>query len=125
LLSNWWVGEGQQTTNCFGDLRDALYHRQPKTCGLVRAVSLSYQLYRNLLKKCRALPHADFYPFDDYVTNLLVTVLDLRLDTKIVEKALEHYRSKRAQEVRAFNDLKELVESDKSDSEIANYLWGL
>ncbi len=91
---------------------------------LVPPVSLSYQLYRNLLKKCRALPHADFYPFDDYIINILVTVLDLRLDTKIVEKALEHYRSKCTQDVRAFTDLKELVESDKTDSEIARYLWG-
>jgi hypothetical protein len=86
-------------------------------------MSLTYQLYRNLLKKCRALPPADTYVTGDFIKNLFVTVLDLRLETKIVERALEHYHSKRAHDIGSFIDLKQLLESG-NDSEVAKYLWG-
>jgi hypothetical protein len=65
-----------------------------------------------------------FYVTDDFITNLFLTVLDLRLETKIVVRALEHYNSKRAHDVASFIDLKQLLESGQTDSEIAKYLWG-
>jgi hypothetical protein len=53
-------------------------------------MSLSYQLYRTLLKKCRALPPAEIFVTNDFNTSLFLTVPDLRLETTLVDRALEY-----------------------------------
>ena len=60
----------------------------------------------------------------DYVTNLLITVLDLRPETTTVERALGYYRANCASQVGTFAELRLLLESSIPDRDIARRLWG-
>ena len=83
-----------------------------------------------LVAACRRLPatQADFLHVDDLVTNLLLTVLDLQLQTATVERALAHYRAKRWDAVRSMQDLQALLDRFPDDqagnTALAEHLWG-
>ena len=66
--------------------------------------------------------------YPDYITNLLLTVLDLQLRNVTVNNAIEHYRQKRRDEVRTLADLEGVLERFPDDAEgnraAAKYLWG-
>jgi hypothetical protein len=85
---------------------------------------VSRKRYRRLLEKCRDLPPTDLFIIKDYVTNLLITVLDLRLETTTVERALQYYRANCASQVGTFAELKLLLESGIPDRDIARRLCG-
>jgi hypothetical protein len=54
----------------------------------------------------RQLPRAESsYLEDDFVTNLLETVLDYQMHTTAVVRALEHFRDHRWDEIRTLDDL--------------------
>jgi len=72
---------------------------------------ISKRNYERLLDRCRVLPATEVYLIDDYVVNLLFTVLDLRLMTVTVERAIEHYRTHCAGKIRTCADLTQLLES--------------
>jgi hypothetical protein len=55
-------------------------------------------------RACRP-PSASVYLEDDFVMNLLETVLDYMLKTEVVVKALERFREHHCQEVRSLDDL--------------------
>lgn len=80
--------------------------------------------YERLVERCRGLPKAKLLHSKDYVTNLLITVLDLRLETTTVERALEFYRVNRSEQIGTFAHLKQLLESGMPDVDIAIQLWG-
>jgi hypothetical protein len=67
--------------------------------------------WRKLVEACRQLPPAintyDDYP--DYVTNLILTVMDLQLHNVIVNNAIIFYRKGRWDEVRTLDDLESLL----------------
>jgi hypothetical protein len=47
-----------------------------------------------MTEACRALPEpVGDYPVDDYLTNLVATVVDFQTHTTAVERALEHFSS--------------------------------
>lgn len=66
--------------------------------------------------------------YPDYITNLLLTVLDLRLLNVIVNNAIEHYRAQRWDEIRTLDDLQTFLARFPDDVEgnraAAAYLWG-
>jgi hypothetical protein len=68
----------------------------------------------------------DDYP--DYITNLLLTVLDLQLQNPIVNKAIQHYRSNRWDEIRTLEDIERALdrfpENLEGNRAAAKYLWG-
>lgn len=68
------------------------------------------------------------YLENDYVTNLMATVLDYQLQTAAVEKAVAHFKRLRWDELRTIGDLEALFERYASDqeglTELATYLWG-
>jgi len=68
------------------------------------------------------------YLEDDYVTNLLLTVLDFRLHERIVKKADAFFKENRQAEIRTAADLKRLLArypDDKAgNTRLAQYLWG-
>ncbi len=75
------------------------------------------------------LPPAErSYVEDDFVTNLLETVLDYQLHTTAVVKALEHFRNTRWDEIRTLDDLERLLELHPEDqggnTALAQHLWG-
>jgi len=82
-----------------------------------------------LLERCRALPPAKGnYIINDYVENVLLTVLDFMLNTTIVENAATHYKNRVQFQINDFNDLQVLLArfpDDKAgNTQVAEYLWG-
>jgi hypothetical protein len=66
--------------------------------------------------------------YPDYISNLLLTVLDLRLRNPIVNNAIQFYRDNRWNEVRTLEDLEGVLarfpEDDAGNRAAAKYLWG-
>jgi hypothetical protein len=66
--------------------------------------------------------------YPDFITNLLLTVLDLRLKNQIVNKAMQFYWHSHWDEIRTFDDLKRMLAVFPDDAEgnraAAKYLWG-
>ena len=85
---------------------------------------ISGKRYERLVERCRELPEAKLLHSKDYISNLLITVLDLRLETTTVERALEFYRVERSRQIGTFARLKGVLESGIPDVDIAIQLWG-
>jgi hypothetical protein len=98
--------------------------RQKKRQSKRRKRVIGRARYQRLLQRCRDLPLTNVFVVKDYSTNLFVTVLDLRLETTTVLRALEYYQVNSARSVGTFDDLKRLLESGLPDSDIAKQLWG-
>lgn len=88
-----------------------------------------------LVAECRKLPlpaggYADdnFGPYDDFVTNVMLTVLDLQMHNVAVDNSIKHYRNERWDEIRRLTDLEELLDRHPDSSEgnrkVAQYIWG-
>lgn len=101
----------------------------PKGSHSNRRRTVSKSQYRQLLAKCRELPAIQDGPGsspieDDYVTNLMITVLDLRLESTTVERALDHFRRNQAAAIRTQAELRAFLGSSLSDHKLAKSLWG-
>lgn len=73
-------------------------------------------------------PNESVYLEEDFVMNLLETVLDYMLQTEVVVKALKRFRENRWNEVRTLDDLEQLMarfpEDQAGNTALAQYLWG-
>jgi hypothetical protein len=73
-------------------------------------------------------PAASPYLEEDYVMNLLETVLDYMLQTTVVIKALEYFRANRWDEVRTLDELDAVLsrypDDQRGNTALAVYLWG-
>lgn len=73
-------------------------------------------------------PSASTYLEEDFVMNLLETVLDYMQQTEVVVKALERFRENCWTEVRSLADLEELLsrfpEDQIGNTALAQHLWG-
>jgi hypothetical protein len=73
-------------------------------------------------------PNTSTYLEEDFVMNLLETVLDYMLQTEVVVKALERFRATRWNEVRTLDDLEQLMarfpEDQVGNTALAQHLWG-
>jgi hypothetical protein len=73
-------------------------------------------------------PNTSTYLEEDFVMNLLETVLDYMLQTEVVVRALQRFREKRWNEVRTLDDLERLMtrfpEDQAGNTALAQYLWG-
>jgi hypothetical protein len=73
-------------------------------------------------------PSTSVYLEEDFVMNLLETVLDYMLQTEVVVKALKHFRENRWNEVRKLDDLEQLMgrfpEDQAGNTALAQHLWG-
>jgi len=77
----------------------------------------------------RAVPPAEGnYIEDDFVMNLLATVIDYRQNTTAVVRALEHFKEHRWDAIRTGEDLEQVMAGFTDDQEgntgLAQYLWG-
>ncbi len=82
-----------------------------------------------LVTRCHSLPPAKGnYLVDDYVENLLLTVLDFQMHGTAVSRAIEYYRLHRKQEIVDFNTLANLLQgfpdTKEGNLQAAQYLWG-
>ncbi|MGH3692086.1 MAG: hypothetical protein ACREON_16675 [Gemmatimonadaceae bacterium] len=73
-------------------------------------------------------PAASAYLEDDFVMNILETVLDYMLKTTVVVKALEYFRANRWDEVRTLDALEAVLvrypDDQHGNTTLAVYLWG-
>lgn len=73
-------------------------------------------------------PAASSYLEEDFVMNLLETVLDYMLQTTVVVAALEYFRANRWGEIRTLDDLDAVLarypEDQKGNTALAVHLWG-
>jgi hypothetical protein len=73
-------------------------------------------------------PNTGAYLEEDFVMNLLETVLDYMLQTEVVVKALERFREYRWSEMRTLDDLEQLMarfpKDQAGNTALAQYLWG-
>ena len=82
-----------------------------------------------LAKCCTNVPPATgVYEYDDFITNLLLTVLDYQQHTTTVERAMEHYTQQAFARIRTLDDLDALMAEIPDDAEgnraLAQLLWG-
>jgi len=88
-----------------------------------------------LLDRCRQLPAAaggyvddNFGPYDDYVTNVLLTVLDLQMHNVAVDKAIRQYWNNRWDGTRDLVQLEAVLDrfpdTPDGNKQAAQYLWG-
>lgn len=85
--------------------------------------------YNLVLRECKdLLPAKGMYLVNDYIENLMLTVLDFQMHNVAVEKAIAHYRDNRRKEIKSLNDLKHLLTKHADDEQgnmaVAQYLWG-
>jgi hypothetical protein len=84
---------------------------------------------RLLVKACKAVPRSksDFVE-NDFITNVLVTVLDIRMHSTTLDRSIQHYREQRWNEVRTLDDLDAMLarfpDDKQGNAEVAQYLWG-
>lgn len=66
--------------------------------------------------------------YPDFISNLLLTVLDLRLQNPIVNNAIHFYRTNRWAEIRTLDDIEAVLarfpEDHEGNQAAAKYLWG-
>ncbi|HEY0319735.1 MAG TPA: hypothetical protein VGC66_02070 [Pyrinomonadaceae bacterium] len=85
--------------------------------------------YRLILEACSNLPKASGnYHVNDFITNLMSTVLDKQLNPTTVSNIENHYKSKRYDEIRTHDDLvaffHKYPNTREGNTEAALYLWG-
>ena len=73
-------------------------------------------------------PAASTYLEEDFIMNLLETVLDYQMHTTAVVRALEYFRSNRWNDVRTLDDLDAALsiytDDQQGNTALAGYLWG-
>jgi hypothetical protein len=73
-------------------------------------------------------PAKSAYLEDDFVKNLLETVLDYQMHTTAVVKALEYFTANRWNDVRTIDDVEAVLsrypDTQSGNTELARYLWG-
>lgn len=79
-------------------------------------------------KHLPAATPASVYVQDDFILNLIETVVDYQMHTTAVVRALEHFRANWWQEVRTLDDLNALLSRYPDDQDgntsLAVHLWG-
>jgi len=93
------------------------------------ASTLSEEEYLRLVEACRVLPPAQGdYRITDFVENLLLTVVDFQMNTKAVERAMQHFKANTKKEASDLAGLKALLArypDDKAgNTALAQRLWG-
>lgn len=82
-----------------------------------------------LAECCAVVPPATgVYEYDDFVTNLLLTVVDYMQNTTTVERAIAHYQSQRFEALRTIDELKAVMarypDDEGGNKGLAQFLWG-
>jgi hypothetical protein len=82
-----------------------------------------------LAAACRQLEVRPWpYEEHDYITNVLLTVLDLQMHNVAVERSIRYYRDHRRDDIATLHQLEDLLARFHDDREgnrqVATYLWG-
>jgi hypothetical protein len=82
-----------------------------------------------VVERGRELPLADgVFREDEFVVNLLTTVVDFQMSTTAVVRALEHFKAQRSEQIRTMADLQATLlgfpDHKEGNTALAQYLWG-
>jgi hypothetical protein len=82
-----------------------------------------------VVERSRELPPADgVFQEDDFIINLLTTVVDFQMSTTAVARALEHFKAQRSEQIRTMAELRLALlgfpDDQAGNSALAQYLWG-
>jgi len=82
-----------------------------------------------LVEACSAVPQVSGdYQQPDYITNVLLTVLDLRMHNVAVDNSIRHYWNNRWDDIRTIDQLQDVLARHPDDRQgnraVAQYLWG-
>lgn len=82
-----------------------------------------------LTSRCRELPPAkQSYLVDDFIENLLLTVVDFQMHTTAVQRAHDHFRIHRQREIQSLDELKRVMarytDDRNGNTGLAQCLWG-
>ncbi len=82
-----------------------------------------------LRDRCRSLPPAEGdYRIDDFLTNVVVTVVDFQMHTTAVAKAMDHFVRVTRLSLSTLDDLEGILDQYRDDQEgntaLALHLWG-
>jgi hypothetical protein len=81
--------------------------------------------YAAVLVACKELPQArGNYHRDDYVINLLLTVLDYQNKRPTIEKSITHFRNHHGKSIYSHESLRAFLNAHPDDREAAQKLWG-
>ncbi|MHB8438221.1 MAG: hypothetical protein ACYDD4_03555 [Acidimicrobiales bacterium] len=83
----------------------------------------------NVVSAARVVPRSSSdYLIDDFVSNLILTVLDFQMHTTTVERAYKHYQDHHYNQLRTIEDLKVFVaryaDDKHGNTALAQALWG-
>lgn len=97
---------------------------------MVKAATIKDQELDALVAKSRDLPRPrGDYRVDDYVDNLMLTVLDYALHTAIVVNAMEYFKKHARPEIRTAAQLEAVLgrypDDREGNLELALHLWGM
>lgn len=88
-------------------------------------MALSDGELRRLMRACKKLPQGPDYRCDDYIENVLNSVLDFQMKTPAVTKAMEYFRNTHG--ARSHRKLRKLVDAfpntNNGNRALAKYLW--
>lgn len=109
------------------DVDEVAQKRARARTGIARSVNDAEMTI--LIEACRTVPPVKGdYQQTDYITNVLLTVLDLQMHNVAVTNSITHYWNNRWDEVRTIEDLATILERFAPDQEgnrqTAQYLWG-
>ena len=93
------------------------------------ASPITFEEYEALVARCRSLPPAGgLYLETDFVTNLVVTVIDFQQHTRTVERAMTHFNELCRPHVATIDDLEATLADFPDDKDgntaLAQHLWG-
>ncbi len=96
---------------------------------LLPEIGVTKNQYDSLIQACRILPQPQGdYHQADFISNLLLTVLDYQLRNAIVYNAWDHYRQNHWIAIRSFPDLErflsEFTDDRDGNTKAAIALWG-
>jgi hypothetical protein len=81
--------------------------------------------YRAIRAACEVLPPPQgTYHRNDYVMNLLLTVLDYQNKRPTIENAIAHFKEVHGEAIRNHQSLREFLNAHPDDREAAKELWG-
>jgi hypothetical protein len=87
--------------------------------------SISPTDYRAILEACRRLPNPQGnYHVEDFVENLLLTVLDYQMQGAVVANAIRHFRDRHGSTLRTYDALRQFLADHPDDTDAALHLWG-
>jgi hypothetical protein len=90
-----------------------------------KSSTISPTEYQAIIQACRLLPKPQGnYHVEDFVENLLLTVLDYQMQGAVVANAVRHFRRHHGSTLQNYDALRRFLAEHADDTDAALQLWG-